>query len=143
MKNKGRYWSIIPVLVVVISAAILLGNHGKKNDMGSMPGGSGSQSSSTSSKPDTSKAVEATAVEIANYSFSPAAIKVKVGQMVTWTNKDAVQHTVTADNKSADAPDGPLLAKDQTYSFTFKKAGSYTYHCTPHPYMKGTVVVTE
>jgi plastocyanin len=46
-----------------------------------------------------------------------------------------------ADTMSADAPSSELLAKGESYSFTFKKAGTYTYHCTPHPYMKGTVVV--
>jgi plastocyanin len=29
-----------------------------------------------------------------------------------------------------------------TFSFTFMQPGTYTYHCTVHPYMKGTIVVT-
>jgi amicyanin len=96
--------------------------------------------SGTSSK---AQAVTATAVDIKEYAFTPETIKVKVGETVTWTNQDSVQHNVAADTPSADAPDGPLIGKGETYKFTFNKAGTYTYHCTPHPSMKGTVIVSE
>ena len=62
---------------------------------------------------------------------------------MTWINKDNVNHTVTADNASADAPSSDDIANGKSYSFTFKKAGTYTYHCFPHPYMHGTVIVTN
>jgi plastocyanin len=38
---------------------------------------------------------------------------------------------------------GPLLARGESYSFTFNDAGSIPYHCSPHPYMKGSVTVVE
>jgi amicyanin len=91
----------------------------------------------------TRDAVATDKVGIENYTFTPQVIKVKVGTTVTWTNKDSVQHDVIADEASEDAPNGPLLKKDESYDFTFKKAGTYTYHCGPHPYMKGTVIVEE
>lgn len=87
--------------------------------------------------------VKQNTVTISNYAFSPAAISVKVGTKVTWTNTDTVAHTVTADDASGNGPDSQLLQKGASYSFTFTKAGTYNYHCTPHPYMKGTVVVTN
>lgn len=90
-----------------------------------------------------SDAVEANAVTIQNYAFAAKDIKVKVGATVTWTNQDDVSHTITADTASADAPSSQLISKGKTYSFTFKKAGTYSYHCNLHPYMKGTVTVTE
>ena len=95
-------------------------------------------SSSTSSTP-----TAANSVEISNFAFSPASITVKKGTTVTWTNKDSVRHDVIADDPSDAAPNGPLLDQGKTYSFTFTKVGTYSYHCTPHPYMKGTVAVTE
>lgn len=87
------------------------------------------------------KPVATSSVIIKNYMFSPASITVKVGTTVTWTNQDAVSHTVTADTNSTDAPSSMDIAQGKSYSFTFQKAGTFTYHCTPHPYMHGTVVV--
>ncbi len=88
-------------------------------------------------------AVMSNTVAITNYKFAPDTITVKTGTTVTWTNNDEVHHSVTADTKSDAAPTSPLFAKGETYSFKFTKAGSYTYHCEPHPYMHGTVVVTD
>jgi amicyanin len=91
----------------------------------------------------TSPSVTTNAVTIENYAYNPKSAVVKVGTTVTWTNKDSVRHTVTADTASSDAPNSQLFGKDETYSFTFKKAGTYSYFCEPHPYMKGTVTVIE
>lgn len=92
---------------------------------------------------DVSSAVATNAVSIQDYMFNPMVIKVKVGTTVTWTNQDSVHHNVVADTISSDAPNGPLICKGETYSFTFKKVGTYIFHCMPHPYMHGTVVVTN
>lgn len=86
---------------------------------------------------------EANAVTISDFAFDPKQITVKVGTTVTWTNQDSVQHNVKMENGSTDGPSSELLAKGESYSYTFKKAGVYNYLCTPHPYMKGTVTVTE
>ena len=102
------------------------------------------QSESNNSRVQTTDAGQATAtteVKIEDYAYVPATIKVKAGDTVTWTNKDTVRHDVQSDVNSADAPSSSLLDKDESYSFKFTKAGTYTYHCSPHPYMKGTVIV--
>lgn len=83
------------------------------------------------------------AVTIDDMAFSPKEITVKVGTTVTWTNQDTVSHDVKDDDGSADGPSSELLGQGESYSFTFKKAGTYNYHCTPHPFMKATVIVTE
>ena len=88
-------------------------------------------------------AEETSAVTISDMAFAPKQVTVKVGATVTWTNQDTVQHSVKSDDGSADGPSSELLAKGQSYSFSFKKAGVYNYHCGPHPFMKGTVTVTE
>lgn len=88
-------------------------------------------------------AVSTNQVKIADYMFVPMTVKVKPGTTVTWTNMDMVHHSVTADTISPNAPNGPLIGKGQTYSFTFKKAGVYTFHCQPHPFMHGTIIVTN
>lgn len=101
---------------------------------------SNSTQSETSQTPD-SETGAIKEVEIANFKFAPQTLTVKVGDTVKWTNQDSTQHNVTADDSSSDAPDGPLLSKGESYSFTFKKAGTYKYHCDPHPQMQATVIV--
>jgi amicyanin len=130
--NKNMIIGIVVVVVVVIGALLVI----SMSDKSSTP-------TTTTAAVDTSSAVATTTVNISDYMFSPMVIKVKVGQTVTWTNKDSVHHSVTADTLTADAPNGPLIGQNQTYSFTFKKAGTYSFHCTPHPYMHGTVVVSS
>ena len=82
----------------------------------------------------------ANSVEIKSMAFTPAALTVKVGQTVTWTNQDQFAHTVTSD--AGEFKSGNL-AKGGTYTFTFTKAGTYTYHCNIHTSMKAKVIVTE
>jgi len=77
-------------------------------------------------------------VAVQNFAYNPASITVQVGDSVTWTNQDAVPHTVTADDGSFDQP---LNASGGVATITFTKAGTFTYHCTIHPSMHGTVVV--
>jgi plastocyanin len=88
--------------------------------------------------PTTAPTSTGNSVTIANFAFSPTSLTVKVGTKVSWTNNDTVTHTVTA-NKGA-FNSGPL-APGSTFSFTFTKAGTYSYHCNIHPSMMVTIVV--
>ena len=78
------------------------------------------------------------AVNIVNMSFSQANLTVNAGTTVTWTNKDAMDHTVTADNGSFDSGH---IAPGAKYSKSFPTAGTYAYHCTLHAGMTGSIVV--
>jgi plastocyanin len=77
-------------------------------------------------------------VKIDNFVFGPQTITVPVGTTVTWTNKDDIPHTVVS-------TDGVFKSKvrdtDETFSYTFSKAGTYPYFCSVHPKMTGKVVV--
>ncbi len=81
-----------------------------------------------------------------NKGFTPNSITVVIGvnNTVVWTNNDASPHMVTADDGSFDsgnlAPAGNG-SPGGTYPYTFTKPGVYTYHCTYHPWMTGTVIV--
>lgn len=101
-----------------------------------------STTGSTSSNSSTSQPIATNAVAISNMAFSPASITVPVGTTVTWTNQDGVAHTVTGDGSNVPSGFGSgNLSNGQSYSFTFATAGTYTYHCSIHPQMTGTVVV--
>jgi plastocyanin len=78
------------------------------------------------------------AVSIVNMSFSPASLTVTAGTTVTWTNNDGMTHTVTADDVSFDS--GNITAGSK-FSKVFSTVGTYAYHCTIHPTMKGTIIV--
>jgi len=77
---------------------------------------------------------------IKGFAFSPDPIAVAVGGTVTWTNNDSTAHTVTFDDASVVSSSN--LDPGATFSATFPKAGSYTYHCKIHPSMQGTVTVS-
>lgn len=143
MKNKHLpvLFGLIFLVVVVIAAAVIVGNKSKKdNTMGNMPKNTTTNTSTPNSK-TANDTVETSSVTIKNYAFSPMSIKVKVGTTVTWTNDDSIRHTVTADE--GEGPKSDLFGKGETYSYKFTKSGTFTYHCQPHPYMHGTVVVTD
>lgn len=77
-------------------------------------------------------------VSIVDFAFNPVGSTVKAGTSVTWTNQGRT-HTVTADDGTFDSG---RIAGGATFSMTFKKAGTYAYHCAIHPAMVGQVVVT-
>ena len=81
----------------------------------------------------------ANAVAITGFAFQPASITVKVGQTVTWTNRDPAQHTVS---EQGGAFTSPVLGAGASYRRSFDRPGTYSYFCAVHPPMKGTVVVT-
>lgn len=70
-------------------------------------------------------------------------ITVKKGTTVTWTNQDSAEHDVTPETETADFKASELFGKGETYKVTFTTPGIYNYYCSPHPYMKGVVEVTE
>jgi plastocyanin len=76
---------------------------------------------------------------IKNLAFQPNRIQIATGTTVTWTNGDALDHTVTAGDGSFDSG---LIAPGARWSHTFTKAGTYQFSCRPHSFMKGVVIVT-
>ena len=77
-------------------------------------------------------------VHIQNFKYVPATLTVATGTTVTFVNDDDEPHTVTATNKAFDSEG---LDTHQSWKQRFAKAGTFTYFCEMHPYMKGTVIV--
>jgi plastocyanin len=78
-------------------------------------------------------------VQIDNFVFSPARLVVKAGTTVTWTNRDDIPHAVAS--KTPGQFKSKVLDTDESYSFTFATPGEYSYFCSLHPHMTGTIVV--
>ena len=128
--------AIVVVAAVAGGAIVLAHKNSPSSNMSNM-----SNSSSTSGK-SASNPVSTDKVSINNFSFSPSSITVKKGTTVTWTNHDSVAHTVTeSDGKTG--PSSSEVDNGKSYSFTYNTAGTFTYHCSIHPEMVGTVTVTE
>lgn len=71
--------------------------------------------------------------------FVPPQISVSSeGNIVSWTNEDSTEHTVTADDGSFDS--GPISPGD-TFENTLDSPGDFGYHCAIHPFMTGVVIV--
>jgi plastocyanin len=83
-------------------------------------------------------ATGAAVVRIANLAFDGKVIRVRAGATVRWLNQDQLQHSVTADNGGFDSG---LIDPGHAYERVFDRPGDYAYHCTPHPFMTGRVIV--
>jgi plastocyanin len=77
-------------------------------------------------------------VNMGDFFFSPASVTVAVGDTVTWHNSGKEPHTATADDGSFDTG---TINSGGSGSHTFDSAGTFSYICTIHPNMKGTVRV--
>lgn len=85
-----------------------------------------------------------TEVKIAKMKFATPEVRIKAGSAVTWVNTEALPHNVHFKSGPGVEKDveGPMLrGPNQTYSVKFNAPGTYDYICTPHPFMKGKVVV--
>jgi plastocyanin len=85
-------------------------------------------------------------VTIQNFAFTPATVSIPKGTTVSWVNKDSSNHVIVNDAQGSIAQ-GALftsnsLLKGESYLFKFETPGTYPYHCSIHPSMKGTIVVT-
>jgi plastocyanin len=78
-------------------------------------------------------------VEISGFSYGDADLHVPEGTVVRWVNHDPVGHTVTPDDGNWGSA---LIGPGEVFEHTFSEPGEHVYHCTPHPFMKGRVVVS-
>ena len=78
-------------------------------------------------------------VNIDNFAFTPKELTVKAGTTIVFRNRDDIPHSVVGSKGEFHSK---ALDTDESFSFTFAKAGSYAYSCGLHPRMQGRIVVT-
>jgi plastocyanin len=126
--SKNRILTGIALLFMVISIS-----YGCTKTMDNMTGMNGNTGGTGGNNgPGTNE------VWIQGMAFNPSTITVAANTTITWTNKDAVAHTVTS---TTAAFGSGSIATNGVYSFTFTTAGTYPYYCTIHPSMTATVKV--
>lgn len=137
MKQKTTI--ILSLLAVLLVGVFVVSAMSGETNMGK------TQNDMSNTRDDSMQAVKPKANEVAisNFEFTPAKLTVKKGTTVTWTNQDSARHDIAPDKQGEMFKRSKLLAKGESYSATFDTVGSYSYHCTPHPYMKAVIEVTE
>ena len=120
---KAWIWAVLIVAIILIIGAIIFISS-NKGDSGGNTGQANSQANN---------------INIQNFAFSPSTLTIRQGDNVIWTNQDSAGHTVTSDSGSE--LNSELLGKSESYSHTFNTAGTFEYHCKPHPYMKAKIIV--
>lgn len=77
-------------------------------------------------------------IDIQKFKFAPAALTIKAGDSVEWTNHDIAPHTATHEEGSWDTG---TLSRGESAAQTFETPGTYSYFCAFHPQMTGTLTV--
>jgi plastocyanin len=84
---------------------------------------------------------QSASVQMSNYAFVPATQSIPAGAVITWINQDNTSHTSTSDVNAGVSWNSPSLAPGQAFTQRFDSPGIYTYHCSIHPTMHGTIIV--
>ena len=81
--------------------------------------------------------------EISVFQFTPIEIRASVGDTVTWTNNDAIEHSVTSDTMSLGRPlfDTGFFEAGESRKIAFEEPGTWLFHCARHPSMQGKIIV--
>jgi len=88
---------------------------------------------------DSATAATKNEIVIKDFHFSPETLTVKSGEKITWINRDEEPHTVVSVEKQFKK--SSALDTDQEFTITAGAPGTYTYFCSVHPKMTGTIVV--
>lgn len=123
-----RRWGLVPAVVLGVGLAAC--SNGKTTP--TVAGSGDTSSASPIAGPLT--------IHILDFAFGPKAPTVKVGTKVTWVNDDSAVHTATASTPKG-IFDTKGLDKGASADFTFTTAGTFSYVCSIHQYMTGTVTV--
>lgn len=132
MKNLNGSKSRILAGISLLFAAIMILNSCNKSTAYNTPGTGGTGGTGGTAGPGTNE------VFIQGMAFNPASITITAGTTITWTNKDAIAHTVTSNPALFNS--GSIPAKG-TFTYTFPTAGTFNYYCAIHPSMVASVTV--
>ena len=125
------------VLLIACLALTLAACGGDDDD----DGGGGTTATTEQTDTGGAQAGEPTTVDIPEISFEPTDVTVKVGESVSWTNSDDIQHTVTKVGGPGPAFDSGNLDPGDEFEQTFDKKGKVDYVCTIHAGQEGSVTV--
>jgi plastocyanin len=115
--------SRLGLIAAACAAALLLGACGGSSDSGGSTQANGGGGH---------------AVSIKNFAYAPPDLSVSKGSTVSFTNEDMTEHTATAAGGGFDTGS---IAAGKTKAVTLDDSGTFSYVCTFHPFMHGTITV--
>lgn len=127
---------VVPALVVAFAAAC----GGGDSNSGTSSGSGTTSSSKTTAPGTTAQADQGTAaaeIDQDNLTFKPSKVTIKAGEKVRFKNSESALHTVNVNGKNVSGN----MKKDDSFLYTFAKAGTYKITCDYHPQMNASVVV--
>lgn len=137
---KKSYIVIIIIVVLLAGGAIALSSGNKDESSTTTENMQMDSNNSDSDMAGESMSMPNTVV-INDFKFKEQNMTIKKGTTITWKNTDSAKHDINFSDESLQ--DSELLAQDETYEYTFNTIGSFDYTCSPHPFMKGMITVTE
>lgn len=136
----GSLMGVLPIMLLFVLAGC--GGGGSSSGSSTQPTVAPTATATTAATTAPAKVIQVKIVEKDNrYSFDPASITIPKGSQIVWTNTSDAPHTVTSDSNAFTASSN--VTQNQTFKMVFNMAGTYTYHCSIHPYMKATIIVTS
>lgn len=128
-EEKRSKWPIVILIgsIVTMIAVFALGVHFSSQ----------SKESGDPSAPTSVDSMEVL-VSIFDFRYAPGNVSVPRGAVVTWVNDDKAQHTATERNSDWDTG---VLSEGEGGDVKFTRPGTYSYYCTIHPYMEGSITV--
>ncbi len=141
LRGEGMKSAFVILLLSVLASMLLLGCAAQSPPQAApspSAATAGGAAPSAAGSPAAPSAAKTATVTINLFSFQPSSITVDAGTVVTWINQDSAPHSVTSDNGAFDTG---TFSPGSGRNVTFSKSGTYTYHCSIHTAMKGTVIV--
>jgi plastocyanin len=132
--------AVVMTLAALGATGIVACGNGAPESSSSGPGPGGCSVGSAGASNLGSAATKVQATD--QLQFSPASQTAKVGQVVQWSNTGSVPHTITFDASNAQCLNDQLINPGSTWEVKFTQPGTYTYKCTIHPGMDGTLTVS-
>lgn len=102
--------------------------------------GSGGMAAGSSSMDSMMATADTVEIHIEALTYGAERLEIGVGTTVVWVNDDPLAHTSTSDDALWDSE---LIQPGERWARTFTDPGEFAYHCTPHPFMTGVIVVRE
>lgn len=149
MKTSSALLVAFAILVVAVGIILIVGSTNPAMVTGQTTNSPPAQNSTSTTAPTTSvppstpmstnSEGDTYDVAISGFAFSPQTMTIDAGDSIQWTNMDSATHTVVSDTGSM--INSGDLATGQSYTQLFTTPGTYTYHCSIHPDMTGTIIV--